>query len=170
MKTPLSTTIRRSLRFTFDEACSFMLAFTVLAPWTAIEYTKDTVFVVLDTVEEHSATEAYASSYSEVTSTVTSNGRTVSRSASDSGDTSSSVSITNSVQNGKNGADGKDGADGEDGTNGMDGQDGKNGQDGVKGVELSHDKVATMDIGRLERLKLLLEQLFELLMKVRTGI
>lgn len=164
METPLSTTIRRSLRFTFDEACSFMLAFTVLAPWTAIEYTKDTVFVVLDTVEEHSATEAYASSYSEVTSTVTSNGRTVSRSASDSGDTSSSVSITNSVQNGKNGA------DGEDGTNGMDGQDGKNGQDGVKGVELSHDKVATMDIGRLERLKLLLEQLFELLMKVRTGI
>jgi len=164
MNTPFSTTIRRSLRFTFDEACSFMLAFVVIAPWTAIEYTKITAFVVLDTVEEHTATPAYAASYSEVTSTVTSNGVTVSRSASDFGATSSSVSITNSVQNGKNGA------DGEDGTNGMDGQDGMNGQDGAKGVELSHETITTLDIGRLEQLKLLLQQLVELLMKVRTGV
>ena len=71
-----------------------MLAFVVIAPWTAIEYTKSTAFVMLDTVQEHSASPAYAASYSEVNSTVTSNGVTVSRSASDSGETSSSVSIT----------------------------------------------------------------------------
>lgn len=79
-----------------DETLVFMLAFVILMPWAVVSYTASTF---ADIRENGVTSLAYAESYSSVTSSVTSNGTTIVKSASSTGTSSASVSINNTLNN-----------------------------------------------------------------------
>jgi hypothetical protein len=169
MRTHLRNTAKKFIQEIASTMLTLFLMCTIYAPWEFISYTTSAAHSIKRESNAVLMPFAYASSYSNATTMVTANGKTVVTKSSNSGPTSSSASVITVVS----GADGASGANGRDGISGTEGADGLRGSDGTDGVVLSSDAHINVsdtkdaDEVHLQILRALIEKLNQLLALLR---